>query len=468
MGIVGAFVVPHPPIIVEEVGHRQEKAVETIVNAFGEIAREIATLKPDTIIMTSPHTELYSDYFHVAGGLKAEGDFGEFGAPKTRIGVEYDWEYTGELEQLFEEKEFPAGTLGEKNKRLDHGIMVPLYFIQKEYQDFKLVRIGLSGLSFETHYTMGEYLKEIAEKLGRRTVIVASGDLSHKLSDSGPYGYRKEGPEYDERIMKTLASGNFGELFEYSYEFCEKAGECGHRSFLIMAGALDGMTVQAKQLAHEGPFGVGYGICSYQVVGKEESRKFGTIRMQRLQEKWQEDKNSDRRGDEYTRLARQCLESYFQTRKPLSVPKDLSTTLTQEKAGAFVSLKKYGQLRGCIGTISPVTDCVAQEIIQNAISSAISDPRFPPVTKDELKEISISVDVLGKAEPISSKEELDVKRYGVIVSNGCRRGLLLPDLEGVDTIEEQIAIAKRKAGIGEEEEVVLQRFEVIRHTEGEA
>ena len=112
-------------------------------------------------------------------------------------------------------------------------------------------------------------------------------------------------------------------------------------------------------------------------------------------------------------------------------------------------------------------ESLAEEIIYNAISSAVSDPRFPPVSKEELEDITISVDVLGRAEAIRSVEELDVKRFGVIVSNGCRRGLLLPDLEGVDTVSEQVAIAKRKAGIGEAEEVSLQRFEVKRYQEGE-
>ena len=120
-------------------------------------------------------------------------------------------------------------------------------------------------------------------------------------------------------------------------------------------------------------------------------------------------------------------------------------------------------MRGCIGTILATTDCVGEEIIQNAISASTRDPRFPAITVDELSKLEISVDVLGEPEDISSPDELDVKRYGVIVTKGFRRGLLLPDLEGVDTVEEQVAISKYKAGIGQDEEVSLQRFEVIRH-----
>lgn len=137
--------------------------------------------------------------------------------------------------------------------------------------------------------------------------------------------------------------------------------------------------------------------------------------------------------------------------------------MTSQAAGAFVSLHAHDRLRGCIGTIGPTTESVAWEIVQNAISACSCDPRFPPVTVSELDSLEYSVDVLGKPEPISSPAELDVKKYGVIVSCGGRRGLLLPDLEGVDTVEQQIDIARQKGGISSREEYNLERFEVVRH-----
>ena len=145
------------------------------------------------------------------------------------------------------------------------------------------------------------------------------------------------------------------------------------------------------------------------------------------------------------------------------MPADLPQELLTRRAGAFVSIHKNGQLRGCIGTISAVEECLAKEIIQNAISASSRDPRFSPITADELKYLEISVDVLSEAEPIGSPDQLDVKRYGVIVSHGRKRGLLLPDLDGVDTVEEQIRIARQKAGIREHETYSLERFEVVRH-----
>ena len=132
-------------------------------------------------------------------------------------------------------------------------------------------------------------------------------------------------------------------------------------------------------------------------------------------------------------------------------------------AGAFVSLHVNGQLRGCIGTTGPTTESVAREIVQNAVSACSRDPRFPPVTVSELDSLEYSVDVLGQPEPMVSPDQLEVKKYGVIVSCDGRRGLLLPDLEGVDTVEQQIDIARQKGGISSREKYTLERFEVVRH-----
>ena len=161
-------------------------------------------------------------------------------------------------------------------------------------------------------------------------------------------------------------------------------------------------------------------------------------------------------------LARNTIENYVRTGKAVTPPRELTPEMKQ-KAGAFVSLHKHGALRGCIGTIEPTSPDVASEVIRNAISAATRDPRFPPVQASELDELEISVDVLLPPEPIESIDELDPERYGVIVQSGWRRGLLLPDLEGVDTAEYQVAIARRKAGIHPSEPVQLYRFEVIRY-----
>ena len=161
-------------------------------------------------------------------------------------------------------------------------------------------------------------------------------------------------------------------------------------------------------------------------------------------------------------LAREAIKKYLENREVLKTPDGLTAEM-KEQHGVFVSLKMHGMLRGCIGTFEPSTSCVAEEVIHNAISSAARDPRFMPVTLSDLTDIVISVDVLTSPEPVKSVSDLDPGRYGVIVKSGYKRGLLLPDIEGVDTTDKQIEIAKGKAGIGAREPVDLFRFEVKRY-----
>ena len=161
------------------------------------------------------------------------------------------------------------------------------------------------------------------------------------------------------------------------------------------------------------------------------------------------------------RLARQTITAYLQEGQTIAPPLALTSEM-KEQAGVFVSLHRAGQLRGCIGTFRPATENVAREIIRNAIEASTRDPRFPPMTKAELPGLEISVDVLSKPEPVASVQDLDAKKYGVIIKSGGKRGLLLPDLEGVDTPEEQIAICRRKAWIEDDEPLELFRFEVRR------
>lgn len=461
MAVKGAVMVPHPPIIIPEIGCGEEVKARKTSDSYRKAAEKIAEWRPDTVIVVSPHSVMYADYFHISPGTGAKGDFGQFRAPQVKFCVDYDTEFVKVLVQEAEARDIPAGTLGEREKRLDHGTMVPLYFLDQYIQDYRIVRIGLSGMPLTVHYELGECIRKTAELLDREVVIIGSGDLSHKLKEDGPYGFQKEGPEYDERIMDVMGRGAFGELFDFSEDFCDKAAECGHRSFTIMAGALDGLKVKAERLSHQGTFGVGYGICTYEVTGNDPQRYFLEQYRREQREAAERRKGSE---DVYVQLARETVETYVRTGTKIRVSEGLPEEMYSRRAGVFVSLKEEGRLRGCIGTITPVRRNVAEEIIENGISAAARDPRFHAVEPEELDRLEYSVDVLGETEEIDSPEELDVKRYGVVVSRGYRRGLILPDLEGVDTVEEQIEIARRKAGIPEDaEDICLERFEVVRH-----
>ena len=477
MSIFGAVMVPHPPIILPEIGRGQEREIQETIDAYEQAAAFAAGLQADTYIISSPHTVMYPDYFHISPGRGAAGDMAAFGAPQVRLEADYDTELVRGITVLAKERGIPAGTLGERDERLDHASLIPLYFLRKYLQGSRprIVRIGLSGLPLSLHYKLGETVRNAADALGRRIVWIASGDLSHKLKEDGPYGLSAEGPLYDRQIMEVMGSGNFKKLLEFPEDFCRKAAECGHRSFVMMAGALDGKNVQAQALSHQNTFGVGYGVCTYRVV----------------------------EPDPYVRLARLAVEEYIGNGRLLQVDYDaaaepgasgaaekgpafdkpgaskeepaagrqgvvsaasLPEDMLRRRAGAFVSLHEAGNLRGCIGTIAAVQKNLAEEIISNAVSACSLDPRFSKVRPDELPLLDISVDVLGPAEPVQSQDQLDARRYGVIVTKGARRGLLLPDLDGVDTPGQQIWIACRKAGIDPGEKgIKLERFEVVRH-----
>ncbi|MGI6106655.1 MAG: AmmeMemoRadiSam system protein A [Lachnospiraceae bacterium] len=474
MSVVGAVMVPHPPVLIPEIGRGEEKKVQATIDNYRKAARFAADLRPETLIISTPHSVMYRDYFHISPGSSADGDFRRYRAGGVRFHVKYDTEFVRELCRLADEKQFPAGTLGERDPSLDQGTMVPLYFLREVLPDVPIVRIGLSGLPLADHYRLGMMIQKAAERLGRRAVYVASGDLSHRMTASGPYGYNPHGPEYDERVMDVMGGARFDELMDFDSAFLDEAAECGHRSFVMMAGALDGLAVKAQRLSHEGVLGVGYGICTYEVTGEDGSRHMLDIWEKRhLAEIGRQRKKSDI----YVRLARASAERYVRTREPLSlsearamVEQDSSASeaqkdeLLNQRAGTFVSIHENGELRGCIGTISPTRSCTAEEILGNAVSASTRDPRFPEIRPEELPYLEITVDVLGKPEPVSSKKELDVRRYGVIVTKGRRRGLLLPDLEGVDSADQQVSIALQKAGLDpDEENYSMERFEVVRH-----
>ena len=483
MSILAAFAVPHPPLIVPGVGGGREAGIQATIDAYREVARRIADLAPETIVISSPHSTSYLDYLHISGGTGAHGTFAQFGDRADGSRVDYDQELVEALCRAADACGLPAGTAGERMPELDWGVLVPLHFVQEEYGRrreagcepavYRIVRIGLSGLSPLHHYRLGQLVQLAADELGRTCVFVASGDLSHKLEADGPYGFDPDGPVFDELVCRAFQAGDFLALLTADPGLCERAAECGLRSFQIMAGALDRTPVRAELLSHEGPFGVGYGIAAFTptgAAGSDPSRAFGE-----QYEVWHADDMARRRAAEspWVQLARFSLESYVREGRRIDpardLPDDLAASLPDElfstAAGAFVSLKKDGQLRGCIGTILPTRDTLAAEICANAVSAGCRDPRFDPVDADELDELVYDVDVLSAPEPIDGPDELDPTRYGVIVSaSRGRRGLLLPDLDGVDTAEEQLRIAARKGGINlDESSVTLERFTVTRH-----
>ena len=479
MGIVYACAVPHPPLIVPSVGRGEEAKIQATVDAYRQVAREVVASKPDVIVVTSPHAPYFRDAFHVTTDAMLWGSLAQFRVPQTSIEARCDATFAQAVVDALGDANIPAVTSDRYRDDMDHGTFVPLYFVREAYRELAgddrpldedlpcpIVRIGLSMLPASMHRELGRIIARVADEQGKRVAFIASGDLSHKLKASGPYGYVPEGPAFDAQICELFAAGDLDGLFTMDEDLCEAAAECGLRSFQIMTGALDGLEIDAELLSHEGTFGVGYGVAAFRIADLpscECEPSWPTL--DDAVEKAEED--GDMGVDPHIALARLSVETYVRTGRAASLPADVPHELLNMQAGAFVSLHKRGQLRGCIGTIAATCENVAREIIQNGISACSRDPRFNPVTADELDYLDYSVDVLAPAEPIDSPAQLDPIRYGVIVTKGWKRGLLLPNLEGVDTVEEQLSIAKQKAGISPyDDNVQLERFEVVRYTRG--
>ena len=369
-------------------------------------------------------------------------------------------------------EDIPTASLDENTENLynidlelDHGAMVPLYFVDNK-KNYKLVHITYGMLSPLELMNFGKCINKAVLDTNKKAVFIASGDLSHRLTKDGPYPYTPLGAEFDKELISTLEKGDLKSLFTLDKHLICEAGECGLRSLYILAGAINDNNISSKLLSYEGPFGVGYGIMEF----TPSSNKNADLYSELLKDKNKENERRIKEGNIYTRLARLNLNYYFNNGKLLTVDELINSNyddiskLLNDKKGVFVSLKINGDLRGCIGTTEPTTNSIAEEIINNSISAALNDPRFSPLRKEELMDIDISVDLLYPPEK-TTFEELDSKKYGVIVSCGHRRGLLLPNLEGIDTADKQVAIAMEKGSIMPNENYSLERFKVERFKE---
>ncbi len=313
----------------------------------------------------------------------------------------------------------------------EHAVEVQLPFLQYFKPDIKMVPIVLAQANLETYREIGRDIARAVSSLGHEALIIASSDMTH-------YESQDAASEKDARAVQAMLELDEEELVRRVAKF--DITMCGY-------GPAAAMMAAAKELG----------------AGRAELVKYLT--------------SGDTSGDyssvvgyagimvlpmsPIASLAKQTVEMYVSEGK-LPEVKDLTPEMRQ-RAGVFVSIHKQGALRGCIGTFEPQSENVAAEVIANSVSSSTRDPRFPPIRKSELKELDYSVDVLTSPVPVKDKKELDPKKYGVIVECGWRRGLLLPDLEGVDTVDQQIDICCQKAGITPGEPINLYSFEVKRY-----
>lgn len=437
-------IAPHPPIMVRDVGGDEADVTVSSIDAMRDAASAVAAFDPDTIVVISPHSPALADAFAIDTSTHTQGSLAQFGAAHAAISARTDVEFATQLIEVANARGLPAiSRMGHGNLQpgvLDHAVLVPLLFLDP-HDTHPLVNISLSGLSLEAHRGVGEAVAEVAASLGRRIVFLASADLSHRLIPRAPAGYSPKGQEFDSKLVGLLRTNRLSHVIDIDRSLADAAGECGWRSVIALSGAMPEGDVQV--LSYEGPWGVGYLVAL-------------------VREHDQTVSHENKTEHELVRLARDTIASWV-SRGIKPDPPLLSDPSLPDRAGVFVSLHLDDRLRGCIGTTAPTQPSLAAEVIHNAIQAATADPRFPEVTPDEIPHLDVKVDVLHPPEGCSF-EDLDPEQYGVIVSCGWRRGLLLPDLEGVESAAEQVDIARRKASISRDEACSLERFRVDRYT----
>ncbi len=433
MSIIGMYLMPHPPIIVPEIGKDKAKLTTKTIQSMKNIANKIALLKPETIIIISPHASMHPYNIQISTGVSFLGNFYNFGETKLQFEFLQDTDLIDTIYEKYNQEKHSFTISKTNDILLDHGTLVPLYYISKAYQNFKLVRLHPSFSSLSKHIEFGLFLRKALPK-DKKIILIGSGDLSHTSGKSSPYGFKMEGLEFDRLFVKLAKTNELDIIFTTPDYILNKAAPCAMPSLAILSKAAPHSKLNL--LSYENPFGIGYACIEYVLDNSEQ----------------------------YIKLAKEALKYYLENKKYMNEPPDLASELKKSRNGVFVSIYKGEKLRGCIGTILPTQKTVAKEIIMNAVSAGTKDPRFSSVTLDEISDLSFSVDILSKPKRCN-KSDLNSEKYGVIVRKGYRVGVLLPNLKGVNDVEKQLQIVLNKAGINKNEYYTIERFYVTRYKE---
>lgn len=428
--IDAAVLMPHAPILVPDVGRGREQEAAATVEAMRRAAERVLSGGPELVVIISPHAPRHRGAFGVSGGARLRGDFGQFGAENAALEtavaegfVRRLRERSREAEVRVEEVVFPQG--------LDHGTLVPLWFLQEAGWKGPAAVISLPSEEDAPVAVLAAPLREAAS--GAHVAIVASGDMSHRLKPGAPAGFHPRAAEFDRTFLDLLCSRP-GAIQEIDPTLRELAAEDVVASTELALAAVGGED-PCEVFSYEGPWGVGYAVA--------DLRPCATA--------WAAG------GEHLPAVARAAIADALGAGAPA-----LPRLPAGRRAGVFVTLRSpAGELRGCIGSIEPRERDLPSETWRNAREAALRDPRFPPVSAAELSSLRITVSVLHPPEVVASEAELDPRRFGVIVSAGrWKRGLLLPGIRGIDSPSEQLRIAKQKAGLAPHDPVTIQRFRV--------
>ncbi len=255
--IVFAGIAPHPPLLVPDVGRARIERVADSQSAMREFSQRLIETHPETVVVISPHSPFDPHVFTARASAELRGDFREFQAPDVKLAFNNDLQMIEAIKQAASSEGVAFSQLG-RDYPLDHGALVPLYYLHEAGWAGPIVVIGFTLQSNEIHLAFGRAIARATRSLNRRTAIVASGDLSHRLIVGGPYEYEPTAHLFDEQIVEAIATGDAGNIINIDQGLRARAGECGYRSIVIALGSVDENPRNHQVLSYEGPFGVGY------------------------------------------------------------------------------------------------------------------------------------------------------------------------------------------------------------------
>jgi AmmeMemoRadiSam system protein A len=407
----------------------------------------LLSYRPDSLVLISPHSPRQPGAFGRWADDRLEGSFEQFGAPQTQVRLPNDRRLANAL--ALETQSRAIVTWAIHNHRLDHGALVPLWLLAEAGWTGPTVIFSLSYSDDSGLINLGEAIAAAANGLHRRIALVASGDMSHRLTTNAPCGFHPQAHQFDEMFIHLVSAGNYRELLQINPDLRELAAEDAVDSTLIAAAAVGWQSDGHRVLSYEGPFGVGYGVAILFAEKPETTREEPKVAT-----------TDQRDGDTLPRVARQAVRAALSGSSEDAPVAD--GEYLRSACGVFVTVRRRnGNLRGCVGTIVPVCADLVAETWRNARLAALQDNRFSPVAADELADLRFEVNVLHSIEEVTSTDELDPRRYGVIVSAGDgRRGLLLPGIESIKSRAQQLRLARKKGWIGPGEPATIQRFQV--------
>jgi AmmeMemoRadiSam system protein A/AmmeMemoRadiSam system protein B len=446
-GVVCAILMPHAPILVPGVGGERSGAAIASCRAMRTAAQCVMNHHPEAVVLISPHSPRQARAFGFWADDPVQGSFAQFDAPQVAVSLPLDQKLAEAIATEARARDLETWAIHHRD--LDHGALVPLWFLAEAGWEGPTVILSLNYPGDDGLVALGGAIAAAAQTLSRRIAIVASGDMSHRLTAKAPCGFHPQAHRFDETFINLIHAGDYRKLGNLASELRELAAEDAVDSTLIAAAAVNWQNTGHQVLNYEGPFGVGYGEA---ILFADKKLLSAAAPAKNVV-----DKND---GKILPGLARRSVEAALSNSSeapPPAVGGYLNT-----KQGVFVTLfRRDGQLRGCIGTFAPTSPNLVIETWRNARLAALQDNRFSAVTAGELGDLLFSVSVIHSLEDVLSEEELDPQRYGVIVSaSDGRRGLLLPGLNDIKTTEEQLRIARKKGWITPDESIMIQRFEV--------